>query len=147
MPHPAVGSRGRLPDSSAWRRILTVWHGFCLVVGTGGCFDFRPLPHIKKNEAPVIIDQNPPSSIPLILKDRNVQVFVIARDPEDEGLSFQWSRSDGTLIGNAQQATPETSLVELVPDPSLSGQTLRCTIYDGADVPAYIILTWPLEVP
>lgn len=112
-----------------------------------GCFDFRPLPHIRKNEAPVIIDQNPPSGTPLILKDRSVQVFVIARDPEGEGLSFQWSRSDGTLIGNAQQVTPETSLVELIPDAALTGQTLRCTIYDGADVPASVVLTWPLEVP
>ena len=147
MPHPTEGIRS--PTGGSWRRrrIFRSWHGCCILLLAGGCFDFRPLPTIKKNEAPVFIDQNPPSGTPLILKDRSVQVFVIARDPEGEGVSFQWSRSDGTLIGDAQQVTPETSLVELDPEPSLSGQTLRCTIYDGADVPASVILTWPLEVP
>ena len=134
-------------ETSAFRPIFRVWHVSCMLLWSSGCYYFGPLPQVKKNEAPVIIDQNPPSQTPLILKDRSVQVFVIARD--EDGVNFQWSRSDGTLLGNAQQVNAETSFVEISPDPNinLDGQSLRCTIYDGAVPPASVILTWPLEVP
>lgn len=147
LSRPRSGAPLLTLETSAFTPFFRTWHAFCIVLWSSGCYYFGPLPQVKKNEAPVIIDQNPPSETPLILKDRTVQVFVIARD--EDGVTFQWSRSDGTLLGNAQQVNAETSFVEIAPDPdvNLDGQSLRCTIYDGAVPPASVILTWPLEVP
>jgi hypothetical protein len=145
LPRLALAAGSLSENYQPFSMILKRWHVACLFLGVCGCFDFRPLSHIKKNEAPVIVDQVPHSGTPLILKDRSVEVHVLATDPD--GVNFQWSYSDGTLIGSAQQVGEGTSLVVLDPDPSLAGEELRCIVYDGAEVPASVVLTWPLEVP
>ena len=142
---------GTVPRGS--RRIalgIVVWHAGCIILGNTGCFVTWDIPYAEpKNEPPVFVAASLEDGETLVMDDV-VPFYAAAIDPDSNGVVlFTWSAGPNHLFDDPFQVgdtgTVEWgSQVEVPYDPTLDGQTLRCTLLDIAG--ATTTRTWPLEV-
>ena len=85
--------------------------------------------------------------IPLIVNRNDFRVWVVARDEDDDALSFTWITPDPfpevTTTSNDQSYT---SVLTIQPEDVSSGQSIRCIISDG-NFDEDVEVRWLVDLP
>lgn len=126
-----------------------MWHASCISLFSTGCFLALPLIEDPLNEAPQIIESNPPAGQAVVLDTPSTRVWIIVSDdagPQD--LEYRWTIDGLWEQGTAEPIITENtygSILTLDPDPLFDGRHLRIRVYDAEEGSAE--MDWEISVP
>ena len=133
-------------DSKRLRSGALLACGLGVALGAPGCYFFLPIVEVEANEAPEIVESDPPEGATLLF-DREVErPFVVVTDDSDIALDILWSISGGVgTLGGAEPigGTLQGSQLSLGWDDSYEGEALRVSVYDSGG--ASVSREWIME--
>lgn len=154
MTRPSWTGRGRNstgPLDGGGRPTIRLWHVSCIGLLSTACIYPFPWRGAEQNLPPELLVSSDSPGTTIQVGPAGRTVWVAARDPDGDNISFAWYLSSSGPVYTAHPDNVfgedgEASSLDLTPDTRLDGQTLTCTWWD-AGTGQRSDVSWTLEVP